>query len=541
MIVGGVAHWAMAPTDTMQETTVGAALAQVAERHAHVDALRWVENGSVHALTYEELLRRATARAHEILDDVAPGEVVAIWAPNSVDWAITEYASALAGTVLVAINPALVDREVEYALRKSRAARLYTVAESRGKPLLARARALAERIDEVRTVCDLHADSGESSGPLPTVEPRSPFLIQFTSGTTGEPKAAVLSHRAAFNASRLYAELCSQPGERHVCCAPLPYHHVAGAVSRLVGTMAIAGTHVVVSSPDLMQLAEMTVACEVTHGGLLGKLAVDALESPDTLAAFAGHRMRTIGMGGSGIPPELIRRVEEAFGVAVVNGYGQSESPHIGLTVADDAPEDRWYTIGRPVPLRDVAILRGDGSIAEFGETGEICTRGPLVMDGYLDDPDKSAEVFAHGWLHTGDSGSMDDRGYLRYSGRAREMIIRGGENIYPAEVEARLIEHREILEVVIVPVPDARWGEQAFAFVRLAPGSALDATALREFARSVLAPFKVPAFWHVMDDFPRTALGKVIKTDLVTLAATTVGGEHASSSQCPGKMTRLC
>lgn len=530
MIVGGVAHWAMGPADTMHETSVGAALTRIAERHAEVDALRWMEHGSVRSLTYGELVRLATARAHEILDDVSPGEVVAIWGPNSVEWAITEYASALAGTVLVALNPALVDREVEYVLHKSRAARLYAVAESRGKPLLERARALNERLDGLRTVCDLHADIGESSGPLPAVDPRAPFILQFTSGTTGDPKAAILSHRTAFNAARLYAELLSRSGERHVSCAPLPYHHVAGAVSRLVGTMAVAGTHVVVPSADLLQLAEMTVACEVTHGGLLGKLAVDALASEETLAAFSGHRMRTLGMGGSGIPPELIRRVEDAFGVAVVNGYGQSESPHIGLTVADDEPEDRWYTIGRPVPLRDVAILRTDGSFAELGETGEICTRGPLVMDGYLDDPEKTAEVFAHGWLHTGDFGSMDDRGYLRYLGRAREMIIRGGENLYPAEIEARLMEHHEILEVVIVPVPDDQWGELAFAFVRVAPGSTLEEATLREYARSVLAPFKVPAFWHVIDDFPRTALGKVVKTDLVTLAATTVSAGHAAS-----------
>jgi fatty-acyl-CoA synthase len=523
VIVGGVAQWAMGDDDVFQEISVGAALISVADRHPHVDALRWLDDDVVHSLTYEALLQSATARANEILDDLSPGEVVAVWGPNSVEWAVLEYASALAGTVLVALNPALIDREVEYALRKTRAARVYAVADSRGKPLLARARALAEGIDVVRTVFDLHADVGHLSGPLPTVDPAAPFLIQMTSGTTGDPKAAVLSHRSAFNASRLYSELLSMPGERHVSCAPLPYHHVAGAVSRLVGTMAVAGTHVVVPTPDLLQLAKATVACEVTHGGLVGKLAVDLLEDPKALAAFDGHRMRTLGMGGSGIAPELIRRVEEAFGVAVVNGYGQSESPHITLTVADDSPEDRWYSIGRPVPLRDVAILRGDGSVAGFGETGEICTRGPLVMDGYLNDPDTTADVFAHGWLHTGDFGSMDDRGYFKYSGRTRDMIIRGGENIYPAEVESRLIEHHQILEVVIVPVPDARWGEQPFAFIRLTPGSSLDEAALREFARSVLAPFKVPAYWCVINDFPRTALGKVIKTDLVSLAAATV------------------
>lgn len=530
MIVDGVAHWAMGTADELHEVSVGEALTRAARRDPHVDALRWLEHGAPQSLTYGALLERATVRALEILDDMSPGEVVAIWGPNSVDWAILEYASALAGTVVVALNPALIDREVEYALHKSRAARVYAVEESRGKPLLARAQAIAERVDGVRSVFDLHADVSERDGSLPVVDPRAPFLIQFTSGTTGDPKAAVLSHRAAYNASRLYAELLSSPGEHHVSGAPLPYHHIAGAVSRLVGTMAVGGTHVVVPSADLLELAATVVACEVTHGGLLGKLAVDALESPDTLAAFAGHRMRTVGMGGSGIPPELIRRVEEAFGVAVVNGYGQSESPHITLTVADDDPDDRWHTIGRPVPLRDVAILRNDGSFAELGETGEICTRGPLLMDGYLDDPERTAEVFAHGWLHTGDFGSMDERAYLRYSGRAREMIIRGGENIYPAEVEARLIEHVEILEVVIVPVPDDRWGEQLYAYVRTTSGSTLDAAGLREFARSVLAPFKVPAYWQLVDELPRTSLGKVIKADLTTLAVAAVRDPSAKN-----------
>jgi fatty-acyl-CoA synthase len=520
MITGDRAYWETDNSLKLVTTTVGQALRDMAERSPDVDALRWMDRGTARSMSYAELLHRAASRAQEILSGASPGDCVAVWAPNSVEWVVLEYGSALAGTILVALNPAAIDRELEYLLSSASAVRLYTVESSRGRPLLERARAVASRIPTVRGVVDLEAPVTFGPGPLPEVRPSDPLIYQYTSGTTGDPKGAILSHQMAYNAARMYGVLLDDGVERQVSGAPLPYHHVAGSVSRLFGSLAVGGTHVVVPSADLAELAATTVAFRVTHGGLVAKLAVDLLEEPALLRRFDGHCLRTVAMGGAGIATEVIMRVEDALGVKVVNGYGQSESPHITLTVPQDADEDRWTTIGRPVPLRDVCILRPDATVAALGEVGEICTRGPLVMDGYLRAPEKTAAAFADGWLHTGDLGSMDERGYLRYSGRAREMIIRGGENIYPAEVEARLAEHEEILEVVVVPVPDLRWGEQVLAYVRLAPGSTLAEDSLRDYARSVLAPFKVPSVWKLVDDFPRTAIGKVKRAELVSRAA---------------------
>lgn len=520
MITGDRAYWQADNSPGFVTTTVGQALRDMAVHRTDVDALRWMDGRIARSMTYAELLDRAERRAQEILSGASPGECIAVWAPNSVEWVTLEYASALAGTVLVALNPAAVDRELEYLLDSSSAVRLYTVKDSRGKPLLERARALVSRISSLCTVIDLDTPVDYEPGALPEVHPSAPLIYQYTSGTTGEPKGAILSHQTAYNAARMYGLLLDRGVDHQVSAAPLPYHHVAGSVSRLFGSLAVGGTHVVVPSADLAELAATTVACRVTHGGLIAKLAVDLLEDPAMLRLFDGHCLRTVGMGGAGIAPELIVRVENALGVKVINGYGQSESPHITLTLPDDSEEDRWTTIGRPVPLREVCILRPDATVATLGEVGEICTRGPLVMEGYLNAPEKTVAAFADGWLRTGDLGSMDERGYVRFSGRVREMIIRGGENIYPAEVEARLTEHEEILEAIVVPVPDLRWGEEVLAYVRLAPGSALADSSLREYARSVLAPFKVPSVWRIVDDFPRTAIGKVKRAELVSRAA---------------------
>ena len=518
--MGGDAFWETDTSIPLLHTTVGEALAQAAVRSPSKDAIRWMHNGRCNALTYNELHQRATARAFEMLSIASPGDRVAIWAPNSVEWVVLEYASALAGMIVIPLNPAAVDGELEYALESSGAALLYTVQDSHGKPLYVRSHAVIDRMQQNCQVVDLDVLVTAPACDLPTVRPEDPLLYQYTSGTTGSPKGAILSHYAAFNAARMYGILLDSGVEHQVSGAPLPYHHVAGSVSRILGSLAVDGTHVVIPNADLRELADTILACGVTHGGLVAKLAVDLLDDHEMLRRFDGHQMRTLGMGGAGIAPELIKRVEDALDVRVINGYGQSESPHITLTLWEDSELDRNTTIGRPVPQRDVSIMRLDGSTANRGELGEICTRGPLLMAGYLDSPEQTSATLINGWLHTGDLGSMDDRGYISYFGRAGDMIIRGGENIYPAEVESRLTEHAEILEVVVVGVPDPRWGEQVLAYVRIAPTSTLDEEGMRTHARTVLAPFKVPVFWEVVSDFPRGSSGKVLRRQLKSSAA---------------------
>jgi fatty-acyl-CoA synthase len=321
-----------------------------------------------------------------------------------------------------------------------------------------------------------------------------------------------------------------QPGDSEVWCSPAGFHHVGGSVSRVLGALALAGAVVVVTEPKGSVIVDLLERTRVTHAGLIGKLALDFLD-----AVGAGRRfdaLTSVALGGTTVTPDVVQRIIDAVGVAVVNGYGQSETPHITGTRSDDSPHDRLHTIGRPLPQRELCIMRpGTREYADLDETGEICTRGPLIMDGYFEDPEATAATIDEdGWLHTGDLGSMDERGFLTFRGRLREVVIRGGENIYPVEVESALALCDGVEEVAVVGVPDERWGEQLMAVVRARPGAALDAEALRVHAAVHLAPFKIPRYWRFTSDLPRTASGKVRKNVLAdTFAVATPGAQDVT------------
>jgi fatty-acyl-CoA synthase len=516
--IGPYAYW---PTDLSlpwDDTTVGAALRARAAAAPDATAMYWLEGGTLKSMSYQELLNAALACAARLLAVTeAPGDRVAAWTPNCPEWVVFYYACALSGRVMVPLNPMLSDAELSYALTHSGARALFTVTDFRGRDLVKRAEAVIRdfpggRILELRRWPDLPA----AEGTLPEIAPSAPLLIQYTSGTTGRPKGAVLSHTCAYNNAHLRA-LLLQPGPHEVWCSPSGFYHVAGSVSRVLGVMSVGGALVVVSEPKGTVVADLMERTRTTHAGLIGKLALDFLDD-----ALLGTRdfsaLTSLALGGATVTPDVVQRLVDALGVAVVNGYGQSESPHITGTRADDLAEDRLTTIGRPLPHREVCIMRpGTPNVADLGETGEICTRGRLVMDGYFhDDQATSAAIDAEGWLHTGDLGSMDDRGVLTFRGRLREVIIRGGENIYPVEVETALATCEGVEEVAVVGVPDPRWGAQVAAVVRGRPGAALSADALREHAAGMLAPFKIPRLWRFVPDLPRTASGKVRKNLLL-------------------------
>ncbi len=516
----GAAIW---PADTsvpQAETTVGEALRGQAAATPDRAALLWPRGRDVASTSYGELLAAATAGARALLDVVVPGERVAVWAPNRTEWVVLEYAAALAGTPLVPLNPALTDVEAGHIIGQSGARVVLAIAEWRGRPLLDRATWLARDAPDVRVVTDLatwcaHGHDG-AGAPLPEVAPADPFLLQYTSGTTGRPKGAVLSHRAAYNCAR-FSALALDPEPAEVWCTPLPLHHVGGSVSTVLGVLSIGATFALVPDyvPELvLDILERTGA---THAGLVPTMCLDLLAVADFDDRARRLRLQRVMGGGSTVPPELVRRIERKLGVRMVIGYGQSESPSITQTSLDDSDEDKAATIGRPLPHREVRITRpGTSEPVSFGERGELCVRSPLVMDGYHELPEATAQALdADGWLHTGDLCAMDERGVVTILGRVRDVIIRGGENVYPREVEEAILAHPGVADVAVVGAPHVRFGEQVAAFVRPSPGAAVTAADLMPFARRSLAPFKVPSVWRFVDELPLTASGKVKKYEL--------------------------
>jgi acyl-CoA synthetase (AMP-forming)/AMP-acid ligase II len=473
------------------DLTVGGLLRQTAARVPDTVALVAGER----AWTYAELFSQSERAAHALLARFAPGDRLAIWAPNIPEWVLLELAAALAGITIVTVNPALRAEELRFVLEQSRADGIFLVPEYRGSRMADMVPAeLSERIsfDE----WDAFVASGAST-ELPDVDPGDAAQIQYTSGTTGRPKGAVLHHRGIVNNARLaYERIGARPGL--VQLSPMPLFHAAGCAMSVLGSIACEGTLILPPhfEPGLiLELVERhRPAC------LLGV--------PTMLIALLDHPRPTppvdvVITGGAVVPPALVRRVESAFGARVSIVFAQTEaSPVITQTAPDDDPEDRATTLGRALPHTEVKIV-----------DGELCTRGYHVMTGYFDDPEATAAAIdAEGWLHTGDLASMDERGYCRIEGRLKDMIIRGGENIYPREIEQVLFDHEDVADVAVVGVPDETWGEQVAAFIRPAEGRTPDLDALFAYCRERLAPHKTPRHWRIVDSFPMTPSGKVQK-----------------------------
>jgi acyl-CoA synthetase (AMP-forming)/AMP-acid ligase II len=468
--------------------------------------------------SYGELLEEAERGARALLRRFAPGDHVAVWASNCPEWVALEMSAALAGVTLVTVNPALRAAELRHVLGQSRAVGIFVIPEYRGVALPAILDEVRGELPHLREVISLggweaFCASGEPTTRLPEVAPGDAVQIQYTSGTTGTPKGAVLHHRGVVNNARLYAERIGYgPGDVHL--SPMPLFHTAGCFMSVLGAMASRATLVL---PPLFEPALMLELIE-------SERANSVLGVPTMLIAMLDHprfaetdvsSMRRVGTGGAVVAPALVRRIEDLLGVRVSIVFAQTEaSPVITQTRPDDDPEDRMTTLGRPLPQTDVRIVDvSTGKTAAPGVIGEICTRGYHVMTGYFDNPEATADAIdPDGWLHTGDLGSMDERGYCRIGGRLKDMIIRGGENIYPREIEQVLFDHEDVAEVAVVGIPDPVWGEQVAAFIRPAAGRVPDTDALFAYCRERLAPHKTPRHWRVVDAFPMTPSGKVQK-----------------------------
>jgi fatty-acyl-CoA synthase len=513
-------YWPADTSEPVLELTVGGLLRRAAadapDRAALVAGVpdpaerqRW---------TYAELLEEAERVARALLDRFERGERVAVWAPNIPQWVLLELGAGLARVVLVTVNPAYRPAELQYVLGQSKAAGIFLVDDFRGNPMLSSLEQVRPDLPELREVVrfadwDAFVESGTTKD-LPDVQPGDPAQIQYTSGTTGFPKGAFLHHRGICNNGRFTAERF-EVRDGDVWLNPMPLFHTGGCVLGALGSIWSRATHVPVLAFDPALVLELLETERANVMGGVPTMLIAMMEHPD-FASRDHSSLRSVLSGGSTVPADLVRRIESTVGIKFGIVFGQTEaSPVITQTRLDDTPEDKAETIGQPQPQQEVKVIEADtGAIVAPGVIGEVCSRGYNVMLGYFEMPDATAEtVDADGWLHTGDLGTMDERGYLRIEGRLKDMIIRGGENLYPREIEELLFTHPAVADVAVVGVPDDKWGEEVAAVVRRAPGQdAVSEEELRAYVRERLAPQKAPRKWAFVDDFPLTPSGKVQK-----------------------------
>ncbi|GAB2869658.1 class I adenylate-forming enzyme family protein [Nocardioides pacificus] len=519
----------------LSDLTVPALLADRAGRYPDRLALVGTRHGdgSEVRLTYAELHAEAQRIATGLRQVAEPGDYVALWAPNVVEWVLIQHGAALAGVVLVALNPVLRKPELEYAVDHSRCTVLLHADRSRDYDMASVAREVAATRPELRLVSLSNRDEWRAEKPDPAVvaeaptDAELPVMLQYTSGTTGKPKGVLLRHRSLVNVAKLTMEYVDMPAGA-VTINPLPMFHTAACVIGTLGPLWLAGTEVLVEQfvpvPVLETMRRENVEVLFFVPAVLGAL----LEAQRTSSEPAPRLSVALG-GASNVPAAMIEATEQSFGAAVTNVFGQTElAPVLTATRPGDTREDKLRTVGHPLPQVDVKIVNpANGDVVPLGTPGEICARGYQQLVEYLHDPDATVStVDADGFVHTGDLGAMDERGYITLTGRLKELIIRGGENIAPASIESCLVEHPAVLDATVFGIADDRMGEVVGAAVRLREqGAAEDpaalVAALIAHCRERLSPYKVPSRWFLAGDLPATPTGKIQKFKLVDLVGT--------------------
>jgi len=516
--------------------------------------------------SYRELAERVDAFAAGLLAlGLERGERVGIWSPNNAEWIITQFATAKAGLILVNINPAYRLAEVEFALNKSGCRALVTATAFKTSDYVGMLNALAP---ELRTsepgrlraaqLPGLRAVIQIAESPVPGALPFSavlgmggsaerarlaelsgalqfddPINIQFTSGTTGAPKGATLTHHNILNNGYFIGE-AMRFTERDRLCIPVPMYHCFGMV---LGVLACTthGAAMVFPGEGFDPLATLqTVAeerCTALHG--VPTMFIAELDHP-AFASFDLSSLRTGIMAGAPCPIEVMRRAVAQMHLSEITiAYGMTEtSPVSTQTTLDDPLERRVSTVGRVFPHLEIKVVDSTGSIVPRGVSGELCTRGYSTMLGYWEEPARTAEVIdAARWMHTGDLAVMDEDGYLKIVGRIKDMIIRGGENVYPREIEEFLYRHPKIQDIQVFGVPDARYGEEIAAWVKVRPGESLTEEELRAFCQDQIAHYKVPRHIRFVDEFPMTVTGKIQKFVMRARTAEELGAREEATA----------
>jgi fatty-acyl-CoA synthase/long-chain acyl-CoA synthetase len=518
-----ISHWPKDESVPLIDHTVGSLLAERSGTHADTVAIVGMAHGSgeERRITYRELYREARGAAAGLLRLAEPGEHVALWAPNVIEWPIIQYGAALAGLVLVALNPGLRQDELAYILENSDAVVLLHADRNRDEDLGPAAAAMPAVCPGLRHVVSLSERERWTAAPdgLPDpaeLRPEAPVMLQYTSGTTARPKGVLLSNRSLVNVAKLTLDTAEVP-EGVVAVSPLPTFHTAGCVISTLGPLWLGGTMVLVGQfqPDaVLDLIEREGA-RLLFG--VPTVLIAVLEAARRGGGRA-PRLDTVLVGAANVPGPVIEAAKEVFGASVHNLFGQTElAPVLSMTRRNDPGEDVVSTVGRPVPQVECKIVDpATGEVQPLGVAGEICARGYQQLMEYYRDPVNTAQtVDAGGWVHTGDLGAMDARGVITLTGRLRDLIIRGGENIAPAEIESCLAAHDAVLDAVVLGVPDERLGEKVAAVVRLRDETADPREAeesLLAHCRQRLARYKVPQRWFFVTEFPMTASGKIPK-----------------------------
>ena len=524
--------YAAGPTDTpLLDETIGANFERTATTYPDAEALVDVSGGR--RWTYAELNREIDCVARGLMaGDIQRGDRVGIWAPNCPEWTILQYATAKIGAILVAINPAYRTHELAYVLRQSGTRLLVSATSFKSSDYRAMVEELRSETPDVTEVVFLGTDDWErlrargdevSAAALrsrtDSLAPGDPINIQYTSGTTGSPKGATLSHRNILNNGFFVTELINLgPGDR--LCIPVPFYHCFGMVMGNLGCTTHGATMVIPAAgfdPAATLQAIEKERCTALYG--VPTMFIAVLGHPD-LGDRDLSSLRTGIMAGATCPMELMKRcVNELNMSELAIAYGMTEtSPVSCQTLIDDDLDRRTATVGQAHPHVEIRIVDPDtGKVVKRGEPGEFCTRGYSVMLGYWNDDDRTHEaVDDDGWMHTGDLAVMRDDGYCMVIGRIKDMVIRGGENVYPREVEEFLHTHPDIDDAQVIGIPDDKYGEEICAWIRMRAGrTPLDADALRAFASGKLAHYKIPRYVRVVDEFPMTVTGKVRKVDM--------------------------
>ncbi|WP_298585198.1 AMP-binding protein [uncultured Kocuria sp.] len=461
---------------------------------------------------------------------VRTGDRVGIWGPNTWQWTLVQYATAELGAILVNINPAYRSHELAYVLRQSGVSTVVAHPRFRSSDYPAMLDEVHDECPDLRRVvvmgtagwdelASAGVDEALLSGVAAGLDPEDPINIQYTSGTTGFPKGATLSHRNILNNGYFIGELLGYTEADRVC-VPVPLYHCFGMV---IGNLACTthGSCAVLPAPAFTPESALRAVEQESCSSLYGVPTMFIAElGLETLDAFDLSSLRTGVMAGSTCPAPTMRAVIERMNMREVSiCYGMTEtSPVSTQTRRDDSFERRTSTVGRVGPHLEVKVIDPlTGETVPHGTAGEFCTRGYSVMKGYWNEPEKTAEVIDHdGWMHTGDLGAMDEDGYVQVTGRIKDMVIRGGENIYPREVEEFLLTHPDVVDAQVIGVPDPVYGEEVMAWLRLRDDAEpLTAESLRAFCDGRIARYKIPRYVHVADEFPMTVTGKVRKVEM--------------------------
>ncbi len=516
----------------VHDITVGALLRKTAAQHASTTAVAIVDDNGQIGLhcTYAELLCQSEKLALLLSTRFAKGERITVWAPNCIEWLLMQYACALAGLVLVTANPAYQAKELRYVLEQSGSVGLFLVDSYRGNPMASIGREACKGLASLREITNLDDRAalyatGQGPSALPEVAPKDSAQIQYTSGTTGFPKGAVLTHLGLVNNARFYAGR-ALVNQGTVCANFMPLFHTAGCAMGALGCLQAGCKMLLFTAFNANVLAQCIESEKVSFLFGVPTMLVGLLESLEKNSRDTSS-LKVVISGGAPVSPDLVQAIRKVMGCHFETCYGQTEaSPVVSQNYVDGTLDDICYSAGQPLPQVEVSIrCTQKNKVVPIDEVGEICVRGYCVMQGYHANQQATHDAIdKEGWLHTGDLGCMDSRGVMRITGRVKEMIIRGGENHFPVEVENVLLQHPLVAEVAVVGLPDKKWGEIIACFIRTKDNQPFSVNTLHQHCRLHLAAPKTPTVWCQVQAFPLTGSGKIQK---FALRDEFVAGQH--------------